>query len=119
MSATLDSVAQITIPMPLTLQGTVNLCCIAESWCNLHPVVHAKLVIHHIRLGFFYSLSTKNSDKCFTNDFTLPDSSTHNECGLPLSTRVTRSFLRALMSTYTVVVSGQDAPYRKNDFKIQ
>lgn len=42
----------------------------------------------------------------------LPDSMRQMLCGAPRSTRVTRSFRRALVSTKTVVGSGLDAPCR-------
>jgi len=42
---------------------------------------------------------------------TLPDSMRHKLCGLPFSTRVTRSLRSARRSTYTEHRSGLEAPY--------
>ena len=42
---------------------------------------------------------------------TLPDSERQMLCGEPFSRTVTRSFLRALRSTNTVVGSGLEAPW--------
>ena len=42
----------------------------------------------------------------------LPDSMRASECGAPRSVSVTRSFLSARRSQYTVVGSGEEAPCR-------
>jgi len=49
----------------------------------------------------------------FTPGSSFPDSITHSEWGLPLSTRDTLSFLSARRSTYTVEGSGLDAPWKQ------
>ncbi len=50
--------------------------------------------------------------KKFTK-LTFPDSNKHKLCGLPFSTRVTRSFLNARWSTYTGAGSGSLAPRKQ------
>jgi len=52
-------------------------------------------------------------------DPTLPDSIIERLFGEPFSTKVTRSFLRALRSTYTVDGSGLEAPCNKTHYKKQ
>ena len=49
---------------------------------------------------------------------TLPDSMRQTLCGLPFSTMVTLSLRRALMSQYTCVGSGLDAPWTDKQVKI-